>query len=300
MSSSSTSISGVPPKRTKLTTLETIGCGASAGLIELLIMYPLDVVKTRMQLVTTSSATVGNKLGVLGSLQAIIEEGGVARLYRGILAPAIQEPIKRSFKFTGNELYGRMLPGNDLQSKFAAGWLAGSTESIAIAPFEVVKIRMQSTKNLTAYTSVGHCAKVIMKEEGPMGFLRGLETALWRSGSWSGLYFATIWKGKQLFPPDPNSSASTLMAQNFGLGFIGGTIGTIVNNPFDVVVSRMRNVGLGEVSPYKWAWPSLAHIAKEEGFSALYKGFGPKVLRLGPGGGIMIAAFDVAKGILLN
>ena len=81
MSSSSTSISGVPPKRTKLTTLETIGCGASAGLIELLIMYPLDVVKTRMQLVTTSSATGGNKLGVLGSLQAIIEEGGVARLY---------------------------------------------------------------------------------------------------------------------------------------------------------------------------------------------------------------------------
>ena len=29
-------------------------------------------------------------------------------------------------------------------------------------------------------------------------------------------------------------------------------------------------------------------VAKEEGFEALYKGFVPKVLRLGPGGGILL------------
>ena len=32
-------------------------------------------------------------------------------------------------------------------------------------------------------------------------------------------------------------------------------------------------------------------IMKEEGFSALYKGFLPKVLRLGPGGGILLVVF---------
>ena len=30
---------------------------------------------------------------------------------------------------------------------------------------------------------------------------------------------------------------------------------------------------------------------KEEGFSALYKGFLPKVLRLGPGGGILLVVY---------
>ena len=32
-------------------------------------------------------------------------------------------------------------------------------------------------------------------------------------------------------------------------------------------------------------------VAKEEGFAALYKGFIPKVLRLGPGGGILLVVF---------
>jgi solute carrier family 25 2-oxodicarboxylate transporter 21 len=35
----------------------------------------------------------------------------------------------------------------------------------------------------------------------------------------------------------------------------------------------------------------VALVAKEEGFGALYKGFIPKVLRLGPGGGILLVVF---------
>lgn len=41
----------------------------------------------------------------------------------------------------------------------------------------------------------------------------------------------------------------------------------------------------GVVPKYNWTLPSIALVAKEEGFAALYKGFLPKVLRLGPGGG---------------
>lgn len=38
------------------------------------------------------------------------------------------------------------------------------------------------------------------------------------------------------------------------------------------------------MSKYNWAWPAVGTVLKEEGFPALYKGFLPKVLRLGPGG----------------
>ena len=99
-------------------------------------MFPLDVVKTRMQLVTEG----GKSLGVFGSLKSIVAEGGVARLYRGILAPAFQEPIKRSVKFTGNALYSKLLPYDNVEARFASGWLAGMTECLSIAPFEVVKV----------------------------------------------------------------------------------------------------------------------------------------------------------------
>ena len=88
-------------QKKQLTTPQTIFAGATAGIVELLIMYPLDVVKTRAQLVESP----GVKSTVFGSLKAIVKEGGVTRLYRGIAAPAIQEPIKRSVKFTSNAFY---------------------------------------------------------------------------------------------------------------------------------------------------------------------------------------------------
>jgi solute carrier family 25 (mitochondrial 2-oxodicarboxylate transporter), member 21 len=265
--------------RTELSTGETLFAGASAGLLELMIMFPLDVVKTRMQLAAEKGGA-----GVLGSLRAIVAEGGVGRLYRGIAAPMVQEPIKRSIKFTGNQFYSSLLPDDNLQSRFASGWLAGCTECFGIAPFEVVKVRMQASNRVTAYTSVPHCASEILKHEGVMGFTRGLESSLWRQGSWNSAYFSTIWylkKGPMHIDDEATAGKSKVMARNFAAGFVGGSLGTIVNTPFDVVVSRMRNVLPGEVSPYRWAFQSLALIAKEEGFGALYKGFGPKIMRLG-------------------
>jgi hypothetical protein len=46
----------------------------------------------------------------------------------------------------------------------------------------------------------------------------------------------------------------------------------------------------GVVSKYNWAWPAVGTVLKEEGFGALYKGFLPKVLRLGPGGTFLVLA----------
>ena len=53
-----------------------------------------------------------------------------------------------------------------------------------------------------------------------------------------------------------------------------------------MVKSRIQNSPrvAGSVPKYNWAWPAVATVMKEEGFGALYKGFLPKVLRLGPGG----------------
>lgn len=36
----------------------------------------------------------------------------------------------------------------------------------------------------------------------------------------------------------------------------------------------------------------MALVAREEGFAALYKGLVPKVMRLGPGGAIMLLIFE--------
>ena len=78
-------------------------------------------------------------------------------------------------------------------------------------------------------------------------------------------------------------------------GAIGGFIGTALNTPADLVKSRIQNSPKvpGVKPKYNWTFPSMALIAREEGFRALYNGFTPKVLRLAPGGGVLLLVVEV-------
>jgi solute carrier family 25 2-oxodicarboxylate transporter 21 len=79
-------------------------------------------------------------------------------------------------------------------------------------------------------------------------------------------------------------------------GTAAGTVGTILNTPFDVAKSRLQNTK--GASP--WTLPTLAQVHRLEGARALYKGFVPKVLRLGPGGGILFLVYNKISSIFLS
>jgi solute carrier family 25 2-oxodicarboxylate transporter 21 len=51
------------------------------------------------------------------------------------------------------------------------------------------------------------------------------------------------------------------------------------------------------VPKYNWTYPALATVYREEGMAALYKGFVPKVLRLGPGGGVLLLVVEATLSI---
>jgi hypothetical protein len=66
-----------------------------------------------------------------------------------------------------------------------------------------------------------------------------------------------------------------------------------------VVKSRIQGAEKvpGVIPKYNWTYPALVTIAREEGFVALYKGFVPKVLRLAPGGGILLLVVEFTLGM---
>ena len=89
-----------------------------------------------------------------------------------------------------------------------------------------------------------------------------------------------------------------ILGKKFASGMLGGMLGVLVATPFDVVKSRMQNQLSGTAVQYRYAIPSLIHILRTEGPTAIYRGLGPRVVRLGPGGGIMIVAFDAVSNWL--
>ena len=177
------------------------------------------------------------------------------------------------------------------QLSILTGASAGATEAFVVVPFELVKIRMQDRASAGKYTGIIDCVAKTVKAEGPLALYNGLESTLWRHILWNAGYFGVIFQVKALMPPATDKSSQ--IRNDLIAGAAGGTVGTILNTPMDVVKSRIQNSPkiAGSIPKYNWAWPAVGTVMKEEGFAALYKGFLPKVLRLGPGGGILLVVF---------
>jgi solute carrier family 25 2-oxodicarboxylate transporter 21 len=273
--------------------------GAIAGVSEILVMYPLDVVKTRVQLQTGKGVGEDAYSGMLDCFRKIIAKEGPSRLYRGITAPILMEAPKRATKFAANDEFGKLyrklfgITKMNQQLSILTGASAGATESFVVVPFELVKIRLQDKAQAHKYSGMFDCVQKIIRQEGILTLYQGLESTMWRHVLWNAGYFGCIFQVRALLPKASDKKGQIM--NDLISGTIGGTVGTILNTPMDVVKSRIQNAPkvAGGFRKYNWAWPSLGVVMKEEGFAALYKGFVPKVLRLGPGGGILLTVFTV-------
>ncbi|KAG5517941.1 hypothetical protein PMAC_000396 [Pneumocystis sp. 'macacae'] len=152
--------------------------------------------------------------------------------------------------------------------------------------------RLQDKRNASEYRDSFDCLKKIVRTEGFLALYNGLEATVFRHVTWNAGYFGVIFSVQ-----DKMRSLGWKADEKLGsfvAGTLGGTAGTVLNTPFDVAKSRIQNTPrvAGRVPKYNWALSSLWTICKEEGFCALYKGFLPKVVRLGPGGGILLVVFD--------
>lgn len=179
----------------------------------------------------------------------------------------------------------------DQKLSVLTGASAGATEAFVVVPFELIKIRLQDRASAGKYSGMIDCVVKTIKAEGPLALYNGLESTLWRHILWNAGYFGCIFQVKSLLPKTTDKRQG--LQNDLAAGTVGGTVGTMLNTPMDVVKSRIQNSPkvAGSTPKYNWAWPAVGTVLKEEGFAALYKGFLPKVLRLGPGGGILLVVY---------
>uniref|UniRef100_A0A915EM02 Mitochondrial 2-oxodicarboxylate carrier n=1 Tax=Ditylenchus dipsaci TaxID=166011 RepID=A0A915EM02_9BILA len=235
--------------------------GGSAGLVEICIMHPLDLIKTRLQI------------------------GGGH--FNGYLPPILAETPKRATKFLTFAQYTKILEsfGDALPAWSRhplAGLFSGLTEAIVVCPFEVVKVRLQSEHNvvLKEQKSTAAVAREIIKTKGLglNGLYLGLGSTFYRHGVWNMVYFGIYHNLRSFYTYSPPKTASTKW--NFGdvairlfMGFVAGTLASITNIPFDVAKSRIQG-------PQPQVVVFITTLGK------------PLVMRLGPGGGIMLVVYE--------
>ncbi|EYC15193.1 hypothetical protein Y032_0037g3373 [Ancylostoma ceylanicum] len=272
--------------------LRQFAAGGSAGLVEVCLMHPLDLIKTRLQVAQ-------NDKGMWDCVKKTFKGEGVSGFYKGILPPILAETPKRATKFFTFEQYKKIFSYADVSPAITlsmAGLFCGFTEAVVICPFEVVKVRLQAERNvsLKEQKSTVAMAREIIKSEGmgSNGLYRGLTATLGRHGVWNMVYFGLYHNMKTLLPTGEENATQNLIGR-IVLGFTAGSLASAVNIPFDVAKSRIQGPQPDpETRKYFGTTQSMKLIYKEEGFGALYKGLLPKVMRLGPGGAIMLLVYD--------
>ncbi|KAM5235144.1 mitochondrial 2-oxodicarboxylate carrier isoform 1-T1 [Ctenodactylus gundi] len=266
------------------------------GLVEICLMHPLDVVKTRFQI--QRSVTDPNSYKSLGdSFRMIFRTEGLFGFYKGILPPILAETPKRAVKFFTFEQYKKLLGYLSLSPglTFAiAGLGSGLTEAVVVNPFEVVKVGLQANRNTFTEqpSTLGYAREIIKKEGwGIKGLNKGLTATLGRHGVFNMVYFGFYYNVKNMIPVHKDPTLEFL--RKFGIGLLSGTIASVINIPFDVAKSRIQGPQPvpGELK-YRTCFKTMATVYQEEGILALYKGLLPKIMRLGPGGAVMLLVYE--------
>ncbi|KAH0553620.1 mitochondrial 2-oxodicarboxylate carrier [Cotesia glomerata] len=279
-----------------------IGAGGSAGFVEVCAMHPMDIIKTRLQLqVKTAEVNPLYYTGIRDCMKKMYHNEGLGAFWKGILPPIIAETPKRALKFFTFEQYKQLFTsGSDLPIPVIlalAGFCAGITEGLVVNPFEVVKVHLQSNRSqMKLCPSTLAVTRKIVQESGLglTGLNRGLSATALRNGIFNCCYFGFYHSAKGYIPVNEDPWIEFLT--KVGLGFTAGTLASCMNIPFDVAKSRIQ--GPQNKIAYKGTFKTLRIVYQQEGFAALYKGLVPKILRLGPGGAIMLIVYEYMHSFL--
>jgi solute carrier family 25 citrate transporter 1 len=272
--------------------------GMMGGIAEAFCLHPLDTIKTRLQLsgqkVKASNLSAPkNYTGFVDCASQTIKTEGPLALYQGVTVTATSLVCKYFLRFYTNFQIRAMLTGGTRPTtnteNIVAGISAGTIEAlIIVTPFEVVKTRLQAQGKVKKYSGPMHCLTTIVKREGPMGLWKGCAPTVFRQASNQGSMFASYsFLRRKLW----GDSTETLKPwQSAVTGLFAACVGPMVNGPADVVKTRLMFQTHSMVEPqdrYKGFFDAFKRIVAAEGIGALYKGLGPRLLRLAPGQAII-------------
>ena len=197
--------------------------GASAGVMEHLAMFPIDTIKTNMQVQSPSlslaSARVASAVpaaasataaatatphsalssaraesfpSLLHTARSIIQQQGLLRLYRGVTAVVIGAIPSHAVNYATYEYAKHQLggdqPGHHVLANAMAGSLATMAHDAVITPLDVVKQRLQVVDS--RYSGVLQCVRSIIRDEGMGAFYASYPTTVLMNVPFMAVHFA--------------------------------------------------------------------------------------------------------------
>ncbi|ORX38028.1 carrier [Kockovaella imperatae] len=308
-----------------------MAAGAMAGISEHSVIFPIDSIKTRMQILpstassllatatsSTSSASSSSsstprpalphrphhtlpQVATIGQhLRLVSTTDGLRSLWRGVASVIMGAGPAHAAHF-GMYEFVREISGGRGEGWWGVGGtaLAGAAATISsdalMNPFDVIKQRMQVQNS--PYRSVISCAKSVYTTEGLAAFYVSYPTTLTMSVPFTAVQFSVYESLKSLLNPDGSYSPLTHVTA----GGFAGAVAAAVTTPLDVAKTLLQTRGSSsdpQIRQARGMLEALRLIRERDGVKGLRRGWIPRVLTVAPSTAISWMSYEFFKVLI--
>lgn len=229
--------------------------GSIAGIIGVTCVFPIDLVKTRLQ--NQQIGKNGERMyrSMLDCAVKTFRNEGFFGMYRGSGVNLLLITPEKAIKLVGNDFFRHILVNKQnkltLPREMLAGSGAGMCQIVVTTPMELLKIQLQDAGRTAgaASASSGQPAKVsatrialgLFRERGIVGLFKGAGATMFRDVTFSAIYFPLFAHLNALGKKRKGSDQSVFYV-SFLAGCSAGCIAALAVNPIDVVKTRLQTL----------------------------------------------------------
>ncbi|XP_053118684.1 electrogenic aspartate/glutamate antiporter SLC25A13, mitochondrial isoform X1 [Hemicordylus capensis] len=270
--------------------------GSVAGAVGATAVYPIDLVKTRMQNQRSTGSFVGELMykNSFDCFKKVLRYEGFFGLYRGLLPQLLGVAPEKAIKLTVNDFVRDKFMTKDgsvpLAAEILAGSCAGGSQVIFTNPLEIVKIRLQVAGEITTGPRVS--ALTVLRDLGFFGLYKGAKACFLRDIPFSAIYFPCYAHLKSAFANEDGQVGPGYLLL---AGAIAGMPAASLVTPADVIKTRLQVAARAGQTTYSGVIDCFGKILREEGPRAFWKGAAARVFRSSPQFGVTLVTYELLQ-----
>uniref|UniRef100_A0A6N2M151 Mitochondrial carrier protein n=1 Tax=Salix viminalis TaxID=40686 RepID=A0A6N2M151_SALVM len=278
-----------------------VGAGIFTGVT--VGLYPMSVIKTRLQVATKDTVDKSASSVIRG----ILKTDGVPGLYRGfgtvitgaiptriIFLTALETTKAAAFKML--EPFKFSEPSQAALANGIAGMSASLCSQAIFVPIDVIsqKLMVQGYSGHEKYNGGLDVARKIIRTDGIRGFYRGFGLSVMTYSPSSAVWWASYGSSQRIIwrllgqGTDREGAAPSYWRNYFG------ATASCITTPLDTIKTRLQVMSLERRSSASQVVKSLI---KDDGWTGFYRGLGPRFFSMSAWGTTMILAYEYLKRV---
>ncbi|CAO2617584.1 Probable mitochondrial glutathione transporter SLC25A40 [Lemmus lemmus] len=304
-----------PPPTVQVTPLQQMIASCTGAIVTSLMVTPLDVknpfpkgkcfvysngLMDHMCVCEDGSKKAWYKKP--GNFQGTLRNEGIKSLWSGLPPTLVMAVPATVIYFTCYEQLSAFLRAklgeNETRIPIVAGIVARFGAVTVISPLELIRTKMQSKK--FSYKELHRFVSMKVSEDGWISLWKGWAPTILRDVPFSAMYWYNYEILKKWLCEKSGLYEPTFMI-NFASGALSGSFAAVATLPFDVVKTQKQTQlwtysgGRVPVPLHLSTWAIMKNIVSENGFSGLFTGMIPRLIKIAPACAIMISTYEFGK-----